>query len=109
MNGRIYVGDARTDESVGALLACGNPHLDIMAMVDLELIDKYELEGGKPLIAEERHMPVRPLKPLKKNVKCSAFTARPPLRSTRTSSVTTRSSTWPRAARRSPRAWRRGC
>ena len=65
MNGRIYVGDARTDESVGALLACGNPHLDIMAMVDLELIDKYELGGGKPLIAEERHMPVRPLKPLK--------------------------------------------
>ena len=54
----LYVGKALPDGEVGHLLGCGNPILDISAMVDKDMLDKYELENGAVILAEERHMPV---------------------------------------------------
>ena len=55
---QMFVGKANPGGEVGALLGCGNPILDISAMVDRDVLDKYELENGAVILAEERHMPV---------------------------------------------------
>jgi adenosine kinase len=41
-----------------ALLGMGNPLLDISAEVDMKLLEKYGLEPGNAILAEEKHQPV---------------------------------------------------
>jgi len=41
-----------------AVLGCGNPLLDISAVVDDELFGKYEIQPGSACLAEEKHTPL---------------------------------------------------
>ena len=41
-----------------ALLGIGNPLLDIMATVDQEFLDKYNLQPSAAILAEEKHMSI---------------------------------------------------
>jgi adenosine kinase len=41
-----------------ALLGMGNPLLDISAEVDQALLDKYELQAGNAILAEDKHQPL---------------------------------------------------
>lgn len=40
------------------LLGMGNPLLDISSKVDKDMLDKYGLENGNQILAEEKHMPL---------------------------------------------------
>ncbi|KAL6766359.1 FAP278 [Auxenochlorella protothecoides x Auxenochlorella symbiontica] len=42
----------------GVLLGMGNPLLDISAVVDQALLDKYKLKLGNQILAEEEHLPL---------------------------------------------------
>lgn len=42
----------------GALVGAGNPLLDISAVVTKELLDKYGLELGNQILAEDKHLPL---------------------------------------------------
>merc|ERR1719203_1218395 len=47
------------DESTaGKLLGMGNPLLDISADVDQKIMDKYGLQAGNAILAEEKHQPL---------------------------------------------------
>lgn len=42
----------------GLLLGIGNPLLDISAIVDEELLKKYDLHPDDAIMAEAKHMPL---------------------------------------------------
>jgi len=42
----------------GLLLGCGNPLLDISAVVDTDFLNKYDLNPDNAILAEEKHMPL---------------------------------------------------
>lgn len=42
----------------GLLLGCGNPLLDISAIVDEQFLAKYEMLPNNAILAEEKHMPI---------------------------------------------------
>lgn len=42
----------------GLLLGCGNPLLDISAIVDDKILKKYDLEPDNAILAEEKHKPL---------------------------------------------------
>ncbi|CAL8469677.1 g9218 [Coccomyxa elongata] len=43
---------------VRSLLGMGNPLLDIMAEVDQEILDKYDIKLANQILAEEKHLPL---------------------------------------------------
>ncbi|KAH8269947.1 hypothetical protein KR018_000257, partial [Drosophila ironensis] len=42
----------------GILVGCGNPLLDISAIVSKEFLDRYNMKKDDAILAEERHMPI---------------------------------------------------
>lgn len=42
----------------GLLVGLGNPLLDISAVVDVELLKKYDMQPNNAILAEEKHMPI---------------------------------------------------
>lgn len=42
----------------GLLLGIGNPLLDISAIVEDDLLKKYDLQPDNAIMAEEKHMPL---------------------------------------------------
>ncbi|KAI5665285.1 hypothetical protein M9H77_24608 [Catharanthus roseus] len=45
-------------EYEGVLLGMGNPLLDILAVVDQEFLDKYEIKLNNAILAEDKHLPM---------------------------------------------------
>ncbi|XP_026845228.1 adenosine kinase isoform X1 [Drosophila persimilis] len=50
--------DRSSNDREGILVGCGNPLLDISAIVPMDFLQKYEMKEDDAILAEERHMPI---------------------------------------------------
>jgi adenosine kinase len=47
-----------TSVAEGAIFGMGNPLLDISAVVEKELLDRYGLKSNDAILAEDKHKPI---------------------------------------------------